>query len=105
MRKSDRRIRLPFILLGTVACLLVAWLGFGLYSRIQFQKMDSHDHQPESGLRTFLTAIVMYRETYKLYPPTLSALGGDVARCNTGVSAAAARLIDDVLASGEKSGF
>jgi hypothetical protein len=67
--------------------------------------MDSHDHQPESGLRTFLTAIVMYRETYKLYPPTLSALGGDVARCNTGVSAAAACLIDNVLASGEKSGF
>src|SRR5260370_8816850 len=104
MSKLDRRTRLLFILLGFVACLLVAWLGFGQYSRIQFQKMASPSHQPESGVRNFLTGIVMYRETYKLYPPTLSALGGDDARCHTGTSATDACLIDNVLASGEKSG-
>ena len=105
MRKPEPRTRILIIVLGIVACFLAAWLGFGLYSRIQFQKMDSHYHQPESGLRSFLTAMVIYRETYKTYPPALSALGGSAATCTAGANAASACLIDNVLASGEKSGF
>ena len=107
MHKPDRRVRLLFILLGIVVCLLVAWLALGLYSRVQLRKMTlaSLYPQPQSSLRILLTAIVTYRETYKKYPPTLSALGGSAATCTEGASAATACLIDNVLASGEKSGI
>jgi len=105
MHKPDRRVRLWIIFLGIVVCLLVAWLALGLYSRVQLRKMTSLYPQPQSSLRIFLTAIVIYRETYKTYPPTLSALGGSAATCTAGASAATACLIDNVLASGEKSGI
>jgi hypothetical protein len=104
MHKPNGKVRLSFILLGIVVCLLVAWLALGLYSRVWLRKMTSFYPQP-GGLRILLTAIVTYRQTYKAYPPTLSALGGTVATCTAGASAAAACLIDNVLASGEKSGI
>jgi hypothetical protein len=103
MDKPARKARLPLILLGIVVCVFVACLGFGLYSTILLRKTSYYGH-PTSGLRTILTGIVTYRETYKTYPRALSALGGSGAACTT-ASATTACLIDDVLASGKKSGI
>ena len=56
-------------------------------------------------MSNLLAGMFTYKYAYKTYPPTLSALGGDPATCAEGATPAAACLIDDVWASGEKSGY
>jgi hypothetical protein len=56
-------------------------------------------------MSTILAGIDAYKQTYKTYPSTLSVLGGAPETCATVATAAAACLIDNVLASGEKSGY
>lgn len=87
------------IAVGAVVGLLVLLLAFGLYLwRFPFVR-------PVRTMPTILAGIDLYKQTYKTYPPTLSALGGAPATCATVATAAAACLIDDTLASGEKSGY
>jgi hypothetical protein len=92
------------IAIGTVAALLVLLLAFGLYSNLSLRIIRRSDVAAPS-LRVILTGIIEYEHTYKTYLPTLSALGGAPATCATVATAAAACLIDNVLASGEKSGY
>jgi type IV pilus assembly protein PilA len=92
------------IAIGTVGGLLVLLFSYGLYSNLS-QRMILRSDVAAPSLRTILTGIIEYQHTYKTYPPTLSALGGAPATCATVATAAAACLIDNVLASGEKSGY
>ncbi len=57
------------------------------------------------SLRAILSGIALYKQTYKTYPPSLSALGGVPSTCNAAATSANACLIDNVLASGEKFGY
>jgi hypothetical protein len=87
------------IAVGAVVGLLVLLSAFGLYLwRFPFVR-------PVRTMPTILAGMELYKQTYKTYPPALSALGGAPATCATVATAAAACLIDDVLASGEKSGY
>lgn len=82
------------------AGLLVLLLAYGLYLW-RWNPLDT----AVPTMPTILAGINLYKQTYKTYPPTLSALGGAPATCATVATAAAACLIDNVLASGEKSGY
>ncbi len=66
-------------------------------------KMAANKASAVGSLRILNTAAVTYASTYDTFPPTLSVMGppagGDKA------SASAADLIDNVLASGAKSGY
>jgi hypothetical protein len=84
----------------TVVGLLVLLLAYGLYLW-RWLPLD----RPVRTMPTILAGMELYKQTYKTYPPALSALGGAPATCATVATAAAACLIDDVLASGEKSGY
>jgi len=87
------------IAIGTVVGFFALLLAFGLYLwRFTFVR-------PVQTMPTILAGMDLYKQTYKTYPPTLSALGGAPATCATVATAAAACLIDNVLASGEKSGY
>jgi hypothetical protein len=88
------------IAIGTVVGLLVLLLVYGLYLW-RWLPLD----RPVRTMPTILAGIDLYKQTYKTYPPTLSALGGAPATCATVATATAACLIDNVLASGEKSGY
>ncbi len=64
----------------------------------------AHQASAVGSLRTINTADIMYESTYdRGYSPTLAALGPPPG--NAQASAAAAGLIDSVLASGIKSGY
>ena len=54
------------------------------------------------GIRNILTALEAYKQRYKSYPSHFSALGGSPIEPD---SAEHSHLIDDVLSSGEKSGY
>ncbi|SRR5713226_2736273 len=88
------------IAIGTVVGLVVLLLAYGLYLW-RWLPLD----KPTPGVSAILAGMDQYKETYKTYPPTLSALGGAPETCATVATAAAACLIDNVLASGEKSGY
>jgi hypothetical protein len=92
--------RVKRIAIGAVGGFLVLLLAFGLYlwRWLPLEK-------PAGGVPTILAGMDMYKQTYKTYPPALSALGGAPETCATVATATAACLIDDVLASGEKSGY
>jgi hypothetical protein len=97
--------RVTRIAFGTVVGLLVLLLAYSLYSN--YREGPLFSDVPAPSLRAILSGIVEYKRTYKTYPPTLAALGGTPASCarDRDATAAAACLIDDVLASGEKSGY
>lgn len=88
------------IAIGTVVGLLALLLAFGLFLW-RWNPLD----RPVRTIPTILAGMELYKQTYKTYPPALSALGGAPATCTTVATAAAACLIDNVLASGEKSGY
>jgi hypothetical protein len=103
MRNPLTKLRVKRIEIGTLG-LLVLLLAYGLYSNLS-RRMIRRSDVAAPSLRVILTGIIEYEHAYKTYPPTLSALGGVPATCATVATAAAACLIDDVLASGEKSGY
>ena len=94
---KSRLARFVVLILGSLLVLLSAWVWLVWQEAL-------HD-QRGSGMSAIFTGIAQYEQTYKTYPPTLSALGGDPGTCVKGATAVAACLIDDVLASGLKSGY
>jgi type IV pilus assembly protein PilA len=69
-------------------------------------KMAANESSASGSVRTIVTAEVSYQTAYSGYSPNLVSLGS-AAPCNPGTlaTAAAACLIDSVLASGLKSGY
>jgi len=92
--------RLPRLAVLVSASLLILLFGWGWF----VWQAVLHDHR-NSGISSILTGIVQCEQTYKTYPPKLSALGGDPATCAKGATVTNACFIDDILASGLKSGY
>src|SRR5271163_3532487 len=63
--------RLPRLAVLVSASLLILLFGWGWF----VWQAVLHDHR-NSGINSILTGIVQYEQTYKTYPPKLSALGG-----------------------------
>jgi hypothetical protein len=87
------------IALGTALGLVIFVAAFGLYLWRSFPL------EKPTTMTTLVTAMEMYKLGYKSYPPLLSALGGNPEAYAKGATPTASCLIDDVLASGEKSGY
>jgi hypothetical protein len=78
-------------------------------SGIDFATIAANPASAVGSLRTINTAAIVYSENYhRGFPPSLASLGppkSDNAQTNVQPSETAAALIDDVLASGAKSGY
>ncbi len=88
----------------TVACILVVVAAVFAYLLVEFNRTASGESRFVVGLRSVNTANITYSSTYpeRGFAPSLKALGGPTP-CEA--SADHACLIDQVLASGEKSGY
>ena len=94
---KSRLARFVVLILGSLLVLLSGWVWLVWQEAL-------HD-QRDMTMNAIFAGIVQYKQTYRTYPPTLSALGGDPDTCVKGATAVAACLIDPVLASGLKSGY
>jgi type IV pilus assembly protein PilA len=69
-------------------------------------RMAANESSAVGSLRTINTGEVTYSSTYPDQGfAVLSSLGGDPSTCTTSASSTSACLIDNVLASGTKSGY
>ena len=68
-------------------------------------RISANEASAVGSIRTINASAVMYTATFPNvgYPPTLAAMGGPVSPC--AASSAQACLLDEVLASGTKSGY
>jgi type II secretory pathway pseudopilin PulG len=87
------------VLVGGLSILL---LGVIAIPNLLRSRMAANEASSVGSLRTINTAAVTYRTTYGHYPPSLKSLGG---LPNELPDENAAHLIDNVLASGQKSGY
>jgi len=87
------------LLIVVAIILIIASIAIPNFIR---SKMRANEAATVQNLRNITTAEVIYSTTYSIgYSPTLAALGGN----SVTVDATAAGLIDEVLASGVKSGY
>lgn len=93
------RRRAVFLVIAALIAIAV-----GLTLQVAKRKLRSNLVGSSSGsLQTINTAAVTYRQQYGAYPPNLQALGSP--RKGESEAAKGSGLIDDVLASGGKSGY
>lgn len=98
-KRNDRGFSLIELLLVVAVILIIASIAIPNFIR---SKMRANEAAAVQNLRNITTAEVVYSTTYSIgYSPTLGALGGN----SVTVDATAAGLIDEVLASGVKSGY
>jgi hypothetical protein len=90
--------------MGQVNLASYLFLLFFLIARDPRSLQPTYSSNAVGALRTINTAEITYASTYgRGFAPTLAALGPPAGNAQT--SAAAADLIDDVLAHGEKRGY
>ena len=99
MRKTEKGFSLIELLIVVAIILIIAAIAIPNLLR---SKMAANEASAVGSLRSINTACVSYSTTYGQFPDTLVKLGPPAAPPAT---AAAADLIDSVLASGVKSGY
>ncbi|HEX2715489.1 MAG TPA: prepilin-type N-terminal cleavage/methylation domain-containing protein, partial [Candidatus Acidoferrales bacterium] len=102
MRKTEKGFSLIELLIVVAIILIIAAIAIPNLLR---SKMAANEASAVGSLRSINTACISYNTTYGQFPPTgsLTALGPPAA--GAAASAAAADLIDSVLAAGTKSGY
>jgi type IV pilus assembly protein PilA len=102
MRNQQKGFSLIELLIVVAIILIISAIAIPNFMR---SRMRANEVSAVASLRSINTAAVTYSITYPdlNFPPNLAALGG-AAPC-TLTSSAGACLIDEVLASGSKSGY
>jgi prepilin-type N-terminal cleavage/methylation domain-containing protein len=97
MRRSQKGFSLIELLVVVAIIMVIVAMAIPNVLRT---RMTANETSAVSSLSTLNSACITYLTIYGSYPPTLTSMGkGDTA------SAAAADLIDSVLASGTKAGY
>lgn len=108
-RLRGERMAAAGLVLGYLG--LVGWIYFVIFIVPQpdFSRIASHEASAMGSLRIINTAAITYSSTYdRGFPPTLAVLGPPKAgnpNASVKENEKAAGLIDEVLASGTKSGY
>ena len=98
--KGEKGFSLLELLIVVAIILIIAGISIPNLLRT---RMAANDVAAVASLRAINTACFLYLSTYGGYPPTLASLGSPSA--GSPASAAAADLLDSVLAAGNKSGY
>lgn len=97
MRNRQKGFSLIELLIVVAIILIIAAIAIPNLLR---SRMQANEASAVSSLRTINTGCVSYSSTYGGFPPTLASLGpGNPA------TAAAADLVDNLIAAGVKSGY
>ena len=97
MRNRHKGFSLIELLIVVAIILIIAAIAIPNLLR---SRMAANEASAVGALRTLNTACVQYNTTYGGFPPDLKSLGP-----GTPATAAAADLIDSILATGTKSGY
>jgi prepilin-type N-terminal cleavage/methylation domain-containing protein len=100
MRKKNKGFSLIELLIVVAIILIIAAIAIPNLLR---SRISANEASAVGSLRSLNTTCVTYSSTYGGFPPSLASLGPPAG--GGAPSAAAADLIDSVLASGSKSGY
>src|ERR1700675_2246248 len=104
MRKQQKGFSLIELLLVVAIILIISAIAVPNFLR---SRMRANEASAVASVRAITTAAMTYSITYPdlNYPATLAALGSATPCTASSASSAGACLIDEVLASGTKSGY
>lgn len=96
MNRTHRGFSLIELLIVVAIIMVIAAIAIPNLLR---SKIAANEASAVGSIRAINSAVVMYQATFGSYPATLAELGGAGGSCN------GAGLIDNLLASGTKSGY
>jgi type IV pilus assembly protein PilA len=104
MRKQQKGFSLIELLLVVTIILIISAIAVPNFLR---SRMRANEASAVASVRAITTAAMTYSITYPdlNFPPTLAALGSATPCTASSASSTGACLIDEVLASGAKSGY
>jgi prepilin-type N-terminal cleavage/methylation domain-containing protein len=104
MRKQQKGFSLIELLLVVSIILIISAIAIPNFLR---SRMRANEASAVASLRAITTAAMTYSNTYPdlKFPPSLAALGSATPCTVASATSTAACLIDEVLASGTKSGY
>ena len=102
--KKQKGFSLIELLIVVAIILIIAAIAIPNLMR---SRMAANESSAVGSIRTINTAMVTYSTTYPAvgFAANLATLGGTAAACTGGATSSSACLVDNILATGTKSGY